>query len=85
MAFLAADQIDRVGMISDVFDHFHGQNPCFKGIAGVITTFDAIAVGIAVAHGVALLIVHGSNGLMLLTSRIEDPLPSSAREEILVI
>lgn len=85
MTLLAADQIDRVGMVFDVLDHLHGQDPSLKSIAGVVAAFDAIAVGIAVAHGVALVIVHGSSGWMLPTSRIEGPLPSSIREEILVI
>ena len=85
MALFAADQIDRVGVIFDVLDHFHGQDPSLKSIAGVVAALDAIAVGIAVAHGVALVIVHGSSGWMLPTSRIEGPLPSSVREEILVI
>ena len=85
MALFAADQIDRVGVIFDVLDHFHGQDPSLKSIAGVIAALDAIAVGIAVAHGVALVIVHGSKGWMPLASRVDAPLPSSIREEILVI
>lgn len=85
MAFFAADQIDGVGMVFDVLDHLHGQDPSLKSIAGVVAAFDAIAVGIAVAHGVALVIVHGSSGWILPTSRMNGLLPSSVREEILVI
>ncbi len=85
MAFFAADQIDGIGMVFDVFDHLHGQHSSLKGIAGVVATFNAIAVGIAVAHGVTLLVVHESRGLIPPTSRMNDLLPSSRSEENLVI